>query len=255
MFFYTDDKYINEINTIIKYSGHFTIFRNFSYRPTTIAQLNSRNYVWTNQKALLSVNDTLLQGSSKFELQVHGNLCQALEMTKNLEGDIVEIGVYLGGSAQTILNYLKNISLKRNVYLLDLFEGFTDEGSKQSSDTFWYGTHGEGKNGIEKVQKRLKVVDYPFTPIKCDIYKEELPKEINNIVLANIDVDIYDATLAGLQKIDQKLVSGGIIICEDPAATPGTIGSYVAMTNFLESEQGKNYTKIYLESQYFLLKK
>ena len=52
-----------------------------------------------------------------------------------------------------------------------------------------------------------------------------------------------------------KIVSGGIIICEDPPSTPALYGALLAMEKFLNTEEGKNYVKIFKGSQYFLLRK
>ena len=66
-----------------------------------------------------------------------------------------------------------------------------------------------------------------------------MPADITKIALANIDVDMYDATLAGLRKVAPLIEPRGIIICEDPASTPGLYGAFVAMEEFLASEVGK----------------
>ena len=47
------------------------------------------------------------------------------------------------------------------------------------------------------------------------------------------------------------MVKGGIIISEDP---PGLIGAFYAMEKFLETSEGKNYMKLHLLGQYFLIK-
>jgi hypothetical protein len=48
-------------------------------------------------------------------LTVHENICEALEITKDVEGDYVEVGVYKGGSALTALNYLHQINSKKSI--------------------------------------------------------------------------------------------------------------------------------------------
>ena len=50
-------------------------------------------------------------------LTTHENICEALEITKDMEGDYVEVGVYKGGTALTALNYLHKInSKKKHIY-------------------------------------------------------------------------------------------------------------------------------------------
>ena len=81
-----------------------------------------------------------------------------------------------------------------------------------------------------------------------------MPESIENIVVATIDVDMYDAIRDALNKVSPKVVKGGIIILDDPTCTPGCIGAFYAMEKFLETEMGKKYMKLHLIGQYFLIK-
>jgi hypothetical protein len=73
--------------------------------------------------------------------------------------------------------------------------------------------------------------------------------------VANIDVDLYEATKVALERVAPLVVLGGIIICEDPASTPGLYGAYVAMHDFLEgNEDGRKFLPVFKGGQYFLIK-
>ena len=87
-----------------------------------------------------------------------------------------------------------------------------------------------------------------------NICKDDLPREINKISLANIDVDLYEATLHSLKKISKKISKNGIIMCEDPVNTPFLYGAYYAMDEFLKSSEGINFIKIFKRNHYFLIK-
>jgi len=54
------------------------------------------------------------------------NLCKYVQQVNDIKGDIVEIGVFKGKSAQ-ILNYYK--SVEKKLYLFDTFEGLIDCGN------------------------------------------------------------------------------------------------------------------------------
>ena len=77
---------------------------------------------------------------------------------------------------------------------------------------------------------------------------------VANIVVANIDVDLYDATRDAFSKVAEKMVKGGIIIAEDPTSTPALIGAFFAMEHFLKTDIGKKFMKLHLIGQYFLIK-
>jgi hypothetical protein len=93
-----------------------------------------------------------------------------------------------------------------------------------------------------------------FKIIRGNICKDELPKEMQKIVIANIDVDMYDATRDAIRKVAERMVRGGIIIAEDPASTPQLIGAFYAMEAFLKTQVGKKFMKIHVTGQYFLIK-
>ena len=101
----------------------------------------------------------------------------------------------------------------------------------------------------------IKDINTPYELIKSNICSDNLNNQITKIAVANLDVDMFEPTLDGLHKLSSKIVSGGIIICEDPPSTPALYGALLAMEKFLNTEEGKNYVKIFKGSQYFLLRK
>ena len=177
-------------------------------------------------------------------------------MTRNVPGDYVEVGVYLGGSACTALNYLDAIGSKnRKVWLLDTFDGFNYLEAGESPDALWAGTH--GLLGVSETMAFIKLtladIDCEFELVETNICTKQLPEPIQSIAVANIDVDMYEPTLAAYMKVAPLIQSGGIIIAEDPASTPGTYGALVAMHTFLESPAGQRFKVVFKQGQYFLI--
>ncbi len=196
---------------------------------------------------------------SHLNYAVHENICEALRITVGLSGDYLEIGVYKGGTMLTAINYLSELSKlgipKRKVIGLDTFEGFNYEQAKLSGDKIWYGTHKlfgrlETMTYVKNTLENL-LIDYEIYSV--NICSDSIPN-VKSISVAYIDVDMYEATRDSLIAVHPLLQDGGIIICEDPASTPGLYGSYLAMEEFLESSNGSMYTKIFKGGTYFLLK-
>ena len=233
--------------------GKFIPPLNFSrtfYRFTNRLAFNSLKRTWSKEDRI-----------SHLKLPVHENICEALEITKDVEGDYVEIGVYLGGSALTAMNYIAEAGRvlqrpKRKCWLLDTFDGFNYLEATMSPDVIWEGTH--KLYGVEKtmdhIEETLRDVGVPFELVKANICASDLPPSINKIAVANIDVDMYDATLAALNKVAPLIQPGGIIIAEDPTETPGLYGAYLALNEFLESSVGKHFISLFKEGQYFLIR-
>lgn len=197
---------------------------------------------------------------SHLRLDVHQNICEALDATKNLDGDYLEIGVYKGGSALTALNYIDlqtaNGGKPRCAFLLDTFTGFDYSQAQESTDIMWKNSHAlYGLEGTQQhITRVLADIESQVFIHPSNICEHPLPEQIEKLVVVNIDVDMYEATLFALQKVSPHVVVGGIIICEDPASTPALYGAYLAMEEFLDCPEGKKYVKIFKGGQYFLVK-
>lgn len=199
---------------------------------------------------------------SHLHISIHENICEALEITRDLQGDYVEIGVYRGGSAATALHYIdicrENQRMQpRRVYLLDTFDGFNYDSAKTAVDPIWPGTHRlSGVDGtMQNIADTFGHINTDIFIVQNNICDDPLPENISSIVAANVDVDGYEPTIRALEKIAKFLVPGGIIICEDSASTPALYGAYLAMEEFLDSNAGRCYTKIFKGGQYFLVKR
>ncbi len=252
-FYDNDDDYIAVLRKIKKKKAAF--FSVPLYNPTA-RFLDKDSEV---KKALkLSLEDSKKHKLSHYDLKDFQNIMQAIKLTKNLEGDYVEIGVFMGTSANAALHYMSQINLKRKCYFLDTFEGFNYKESKKSIDQHWSETHELWgvENTINKIKKLLCKFDISHKIAQNNICKDNLPKSIKRVAVCNLDVDIYDATLTGLKKIAPLIVKNGIIIAGDEGHTPALGGAVLALKEFLETKEGKKFIPIYMESgQMFLIKK
>lgn len=189
----------------------------------------------------------------KFALEDFENLIQALEATRNLDGDYVEIGVFQGRSAHCVLQYLRRVGLRRRAWLLDVYEGFTYEAAKQSSDAFWLGTHTE----TTEAGVREWMAEFPDARVvKANVITEPLPAEVRRVVVANIDVDLYEAVAAAIQRLAPLMVPGGILILEDQGHTPPLAGAWLATCEFLASPAAADFVPLHMTSgQLFLIRR
>ena len=105
-------------------------------------------------------------------------------------------------------------------------------------------------------RERCTSMFFSFSNVSTsNICRDEIPKNIKNISLANIDVDMYEPTRESLIKVSKKMPKDGIIMCEDPVHR-GLYGALYAMENFLKEDvEGKKYIKIFKKNHYFLIKK
>ncbi|MBE7436828.1 MAG: class I SAM-dependent methyltransferase [Spirochaetales bacterium] len=167
----------------------------------------------------------------KFDLYDFEMIIQALEITRKLPGDYLEIGVYQGRSARVALSYMRAAGIQRKSYFLDTFSGFDYPEAREAADSYWAGRHGDG--GLTSVSNQLSSFQH-FELVQSNIIRDALPAAVSAIALANIDVDLYDATRAALSKVSERLVPGGIMIVEDAGHTPLLGGAFLATEEFLE---------------------
>ena len=138
-----------------------------------------------------------------------------IKKTEHLEGDILELGIYKGGSTVMGARYLQKLKSKRKIYACDAFIGLPYD------DKFSLFSHAKGmysgtsaqlvKDKFKKfdVEEQIEVVEGLFE----DTLYEQLSDKKFSFVL--VDCDIYDATKFSLEFVYPRLAKGGIIMFDD----------------------------------------
>lgn len=157
---------------------------------------------------------------------------------KSIVGDIVECGVFNGGSLALISKYLKLFSIKSKIYGFDTFEqGFKDTTLSDKDVTIkgdvvkLSGYNSEVKNNffpnMEKVKENIvnfsKNYDNKLFLIQGNIL-ETLKNEKNlpsKISFLRLDTDLYLTTKLQLEILFPRLVKGGILHIDDYGMFPG----------------------------------
>lgn len=151
--------------------------------------------------------------------------------SNKIEGDIVECGVWKGGSIMAALKALEGLkSFDRNIYLYDTFEGmseptlidksFKGESASQAylnKDEFWnriecYSNLEEVKSNVSKINYPENKIHYVKGKVEDTIPQGEIPKKIS---ILRLDTDWYESTLHEMEHLFPRLVKGGIIIIDD----------------------------------------
>ncbi|MBG0781434.1 MAG: class I SAM-dependent methyltransferase [Bacteroidales bacterium] len=129
----------------------------------------------------------------------------------NLEGDIAELGVYQGATAQIL--HLMNP--EKHLHLFDTFSGFpTADLEKEKGEAASYTPQHFADTSLEKVKVKLgqseKVVFYPGK------FSEQCVKASKiRFCFVSIDVDLAQPTSEGLSFFYERLLPGGVIIVHD----------------------------------------
>ena len=234
----------------------------FKYRG--VGGYNVGGYVHDDRVARETIETALLEqtfnGYEKIsDIGAHQdfvNLTQALYRTRRLSGSVGEVGCFRGSSGSVMLDYAANKKLPpRHFWFFDVFQGFDYHEALASSDATWANTHATEGEAIVRQRLAQKARANEVTVEKLNIITDDLPDDLGPVVVANIDVDLYEAVLAGLARIAPLMQIGGIMICEDAGHTPALVGAALALEQFLDSDLGAGFTPVHMTSgQTFLVR-
>jgi hypothetical protein len=148
---------------------------------------------------------------------------------RELDGDMIEVGVYQGGSAKLI----SEVKGDRKLFLLDTFIGLQE---LSDGDTHFGKKHWK-KNEFDDTSLEV-VKDYLSSYNNIQIIKGEFSKTADSIrdskfSFVHLDVDLYRSTIECLKFFYPRLVKGGIILVHDYHSD----GIQKAFKEFLQSNK------------------
>lgn len=148
-----------------------------------------------------------------------------------IEGDIVECGVWKGGSMLAVADTLISLGVKdRHLHLYDTFEGMPEptdndmDFSGEKAGNILNKNKDKGDNlvwaysSLDTVKQTLALSAYDKGKINYIIGKVEdtIPKTIpEKIALLRLDTDWYESTKHELIHLFPRLQKGGILIIDD----------------------------------------
>lgn len=179
-----------------------------------------------------------------------GALCDAITYIEDrrIAGDIVECGVWRGGSSMAIaLTLLGRGSTDRALYLYDTYEGMSEptdydrEIATDASAADMLATSSKDSGvwayaGLDEVKRNLASTGYPADKLNFVRGKVEdtIPGIIpGSIALLRLDTDWYESTRHELQYLFPLLSDGGVLIIDDYGHWDGArraVDEYFAQT-------------------------
>lgn len=153
------------------------------------------------------MNDTLLDAYRLFELWC------LVEETSKIEGNIVEVGVWRGGSGCLMAFKEKSLKNKGIIHLCDTFCGVVKAGVMDSG--YRGGEHwNASSNMVKNLARRLSLKNIA-------IHSGIFPDETGNAVIASpirllhIDVDVYKSAKDTVAFLWNRMPPGSVIVFDD----------------------------------------
>jgi len=158
-------------------------------------------------------------------------LRQAVEhvVRHEVPGDIVECGVWRGGSMMVVARTLQDLGVERRLHLFDTFEGMPPP---EDVDRDMFGTsasdalarddrdtgHVWARATLEDVRHNVGSTGYPTRLVSYvqGRVEETIPARApERISLLRLDTDWYESTRHELEHLYPRLAPGGILIIDD----------------------------------------
>jgi O-methyltransferase len=161
-----------------------------------------------------------------------------IERSRAEGGAVAEIGVAQGDTSTFLLEHLRTVADPRTLLLFDTFSGFTTEsvqhevlkrGKPRSEyDKFRYGDE-------LRFRRNLMNAGYnQFRTIQGDAATFDWDS-IGPIGAVLLDIDLYQPTIAILEAVYPRLVTGGGIVLDDCVAGTPWDGSLQAYDEFIDA--------------------
>ena len=135
---------------------------------------------------------------------------------RSVPGDIVECGVYNGGSAAIMASLCEKSPISRNVWLFDSFEGLPKPSDKDGEEAPAYEgwCHGD-LSKVKEVLRKLRIPESRVHIVK-GWFQDTFPSaQIRDIAILHIDADWYESVKLCLEKFYDSVQPGGYIILDD----------------------------------------
>jgi O-methyltransferase len=133
-----------------------------------------------------------------------------LKQALNIDADVVECGVYKGGTAAMIARIMAESAGSKKLYLFDTFSGMPE--TDKESDLPMEGDFAD--TSAEDVERFVNEPE--IAVIKKGLIPETfVGLESRRFAFAHIDVVIYKSVIDSLKFIWPRLLSGGFIVLDD----------------------------------------
>jgi O-methyltransferase len=168
---------------------------------------------WYDDKEFIEVFNVIKENTLVDTYRCY-ELWDFIKRNLQMQGDVLEVGVWRGGTGCLIAKAIKNFS-KGKVYLADTFSGIV----KASKDDTSYKGGEHSDTSVEIVKELVKKLNLDNVEILQGIFPDEINfsvnKEVVKIKLCHIDVDTYSSAKDVFEYIWPNIVKGGAVIFDD----------------------------------------
>lgn len=148
-------------------------------------------------------------------------LWHLLSQTQHLDGDVLEVGTWRGGTGCLLGTRAASLGMEAEVFLCDTFAGVVKTGDSDAN----YGGGEHADTSIPIVEKLIGDLSLDNIRILKGIFPEDTADQISDRTfrLCHIDVDVYQSGKDILAWAWARMPIGGIVVFDD-FGFPSTTG-------------------------------
>jgi O-methyltransferase len=181
------------------------------YSHELVIPLNSTYAPWHDDREFREAYDAV-EGSTLVDQYKCYELWEQLGQLTHVEGDILEVGVWRGGTGVLMARRVQQLGAKARLLLCDTFQGVAKAGDNDP----WYkgGEHSDtSPEHVRGLANRLGV----DVELLVGMFPDETADQVDDVRLrlVHIDVDVYDSALDTLKWAWPRLNVGGVVIWDD----------------------------------------
>jgi O-methyltransferase len=141
----------------------------------------------------------------------------AIWTQRDVEGCVVEVGCYLGGTAALASRMMKNLGVPKRYVAIDTFTGFVpDHFDRDVAQGVSEERRDDFRANEQTVRRLLRYWGAANVEVvKADVATLDERNLPDSISLALVDVDLEVPTYEGLRRVMSRLSSGGVVLVDD----------------------------------------
>jgi O-methyltransferase len=181
------------------------------YSHELVVPMNSTYAPWHDDQGFRRVYDAV-NGSTLVDQYKCYELWEQLGQLAHVPGDILEVGVWRGGTGVIMARRVKELGLQARVLLADTFAGVAKAGESDP----WYrgGEHSDTSPELVKELARREDVE---VELLIGMFPDDTAHLVEDVRLrlVHIDVDVYESARQTLAWAWSRLSVGGLVVFDD----------------------------------------
>ena len=165
---------------------------------------------WLNDEHFLSIYNRV-KTHTLVDIYRCYELWALAKQTSDIDGNILEVGVWRGGTGAVLAEAVRNMSEKK-VYLADTFAGVVKAGEKDTN--YKGGEHSD--TSVDIVNNLMASLSIGNTEILQGIFPEDTQDKVRGMIsMLHCDVDVYSSTKEIVEWCLPRLSIGAMLVFDD----------------------------------------